>query len=75
MYVAITIRHKHANLELIIQDDGIGFRTDMIKKGAGLNNIRNRVYLTSGKLTINSTPGEGCIIEIKLPTKNTKKPE
>jgi signal transduction histidine kinase len=52
---------------LLIRDNGIGFEPQAIKKGAGLNNIQNRVYLSNGTLFIESAPGKGCPIEITNP--------
>jgi PAS domain S-box-containing protein len=50
-----------------IQDDGIGFQPGHIRKGAGLKNIQNRIYLINGTQTIQSAPGKGCKITIKFP--------
>lgn len=69
--VQISIKVKGGNLELLIADDGKGFELDTIKKGAGLKNIQNRVYLTGGNLTINSAPEKGCKISIKFPIKQS----
>jgi len=54
-------------LELTMQDDGIGF--DMKKKssGIGLRNIKNRVGLYNGVVTIESAPGKGCILKVVIP--------
>jgi PAS domain S-box-containing protein len=74
--VQLTLRINKGNVELMIADDGKGFEMGSVKKGAGLKNIQNRVYLTGGKLTIDSAPGKGCKIFIKFPlTKSSTKPE
>jgi PAS domain S-box-containing protein len=54
-------------IKLIIKDDGKGFDPAATKKGAGLNNIRNRVYLLNGSLTVKTEPGKGCTLLVKLP--------
>jgi len=54
-------------IQLVIKDNGKGFDSLNIKKGAGLNNIRNRVYLLNGNVTINSQPGKGCTLVVDLP--------
>jgi PAS domain S-box-containing protein len=54
-------------LRLTIKDNGKGFDLATIKKGAGLNNIQNRVYLSKGNLTIDTAPGKGCILIVELP--------
>jgi len=53
--------------EVIIHDDGVGFDPSLIKKGAGLKNIQNRVYLINGTHSIISSPGHGCKIIINFP--------
>lgn len=62
--VSVFLRSNNQGIELIIEDDGIGFNPDQIKRGAGLNSIKNRVYLTNGVLQITSRPGDGCMLTI-----------
>ncbi|HEY2722093.1 MAG TPA: PAS domain S-box protein [Chitinophagaceae bacterium] len=52
---------------LAIKDNGKGFDLSTIKKGSGLNNIRNRVYLLNGTVTIDTQPGKGCTLVVGLP--------
>lgn len=70
--VQIHIKINAGNLELLIADDGKGFEVATIKKGAGLKNIQNRVYLTGGNLVIESAPGKGCKIIINFPINKQK---
>jgi PAS domain S-box-containing protein len=56
---------------VIIQDNGIGFYPESIKRGAGLKNIQNRIYLINGTHQISSTPGQGCKIVIQFPVSLT----
>lgn len=55
------------DVEISIEDDGVGFDPAAVKKGAGLKNIQNRIYLINGTHTIESAPGKGCKIVIKFP--------
>lgn len=68
-YVSIRISHQNGFAELEVADDGIGFVEESTKKGAGIKNITNRVYLINGKLCIDSKPGKGCHIKISFPIK------
>ncbi|WP_348718229.1 tetratricopeptide repeat protein [Tenacibaculum sp. 190130A14a] len=52
---------------LNITDNGIGFDTNMSKKGIGLRNIQERVEELSGTLTIDSEVGNGTKIHIQIP--------
>ncbi len=71
--VRLSIKHKKGQVELVILDDGIGFNPQTVKKGAGLKNIQNRVYLTGGKLSIESSAGKGCKISIHFPINKKQK--
>ncbi len=63
----IELTNNNNRVQLTIRDNGKGFDSFSAKKGAGLNNIRNRVYLLSGQLTINTRPGKGCTLVVELP--------
>ena len=54
-------------IRLVIKDDGKGFDPTAVKTGAGLNNIRNRVYLLNGSLTVDAQSGKGCTLVVELP--------
>ncbi|HEX8315820.1 MAG TPA: ATP-binding protein, partial [Flavisolibacter sp.] len=68
--VTISISIPDENVQLTITDNGIGFSHELIKKGAGLKNITNRVYLINGSFHIESKPGDGCQIKIIFPINN-----
>lgn len=68
-YVIINLSHNGEEAELDIEDDGCGFDSFTIKRGAGLSNIENRVYLINGKFSITTSPGRGCRLTIKYPLK------
>jgi signal transduction histidine kinase len=66
-FVTIYIICGKDNIELEIKDDGVGFISESVKKGAGLKNITNRVYLVNGSFAIESEPGKGSSIKINFP--------
>ena len=65
--VLIKFTHPKNDIEIVIEDDGIGFEPSSVKKGAGLKNIQNRIYLINGSHNIQSAPGKGCRIIIRFP--------
>jgi len=65
--VSIKINVRKSEIHLTIEDDGVGFDLQSIKKGAGLKNIQNRIYLINGTYSIETAPGKGCKIIIKFP--------
>jgi PAS domain S-box-containing protein len=59
-------REDHAVLE--IDDDGQGFDpTKTRAEGQGLRNMRERAKRLAGDVVVESTPGEGTTIQIRLP--------
>ena len=54
-------------LVLILTDNGIGFIKDKAKLGIGLANMKRRTELFSGTFFLNSSPGNGCTITVKVP--------
>lgn len=48
-------------------DDGKGFDLNHVAKGFGLENIEKRVRYYKGDFEINSTPGEGTVVQIIIP--------
>jgi signal transduction histidine kinase len=65
--VVISFKRNKNNLDIIIKDDGVGFNHSLVKKGAGLKNIQNRVYLINGSHSLTSEPGNGCELVISFP--------
>lgn len=65
--VVINLHRKDDKVELLIDDDGKGFTPDMVKKGIGLNNIKNRISLINGSVDLKSEPDKGCQLIINFP--------
>ena len=72
--VHIAFRISGSNAEVRITDDGIGFDPATVKKGAGLKNVQNRIYLINGTHTFKSSPGGGCTISIVFPVSPKHQP-
>ncbi|WP_153799526.1 MEDS domain-containing protein [Foetidibacter luteolus] len=67
--VLLKIVQDNEKLTLTIQDNGIGF--DMSKKtsGIGLMNIKTRVSLFNGEVSIRSSPGQGFELYVLMKLK------
>ncbi len=64
----VTLDLDGDQLEMRVRDEGKGFvfgSEDI--KGIGLNNMEERVRLLNGKLIVNSAPGEGTEIVMRIP--------
>jgi PAS domain S-box-containing protein len=68
--VYISLKQLDNILEFKISDDGIGFDSSLRKKGVGLQNIISRTEMCNGKVSIDSSPGNGCHIQIHFTTAN-----
>lgn len=66
--IKISLTQKESNkMVLEIIDNGIGFNFKLNqKKSYGLNNIKERVDLINGELTINTAKGEGTKVKIRI---------
>ncbi len=67
--IHISLNENHNSLQLLLQDDGKGFDTNAIaNKGIGLSNIKKRAEIIGGKSTLESEPGNGTKLTIKIPS-------
>ena len=60
------------SVELMIEDNGTGYNTDLEFSGMGLENIRNRTENFNGKLHIVSDSRSGTTVIIKFPLEKMK---
>ncbi len=53
----------------MIKDPGVGFDRAQVrrKKGVGLASMEERVRLIQGDLSVQSRPGQGTVIEVRVP--------
>jgi PAS domain S-box-containing protein len=65
--IEIDVLIHHDSLKMWISDNGVGFDPATVKEGIGLNNIRRRAELFSGRFEVETSPGNGCEIAIYLP--------
>jgi signal transduction histidine kinase len=60
----VDIRMPDGALEVKISDDGIGGATAC---GRGMSNMRDRARALDGELTVDSPPGQGTTITVRIP--------
>ncbi len=68
--IGVALASRPGSVVLSIEDDGIGFDQEGIVrsgKGFGLVGMRERAALVGGKLEIESQPGAGTTILVRLP--------
>ncbi len=67
--VEVTLTQDRETLKLVVTDDGRGFDAGAARKPAsfGVLGMRERAYLLGGEVSIESAPGRGTIVEMRLP--------
>jgi signal transduction histidine kinase len=67
-HVCMRVSVKEREIELLIQDDGVGFQPDHSQPTGhfGLEGMRERARLAGGDLTIASAPGSGTTIRLVI---------
>jgi signal transduction histidine kinase len=55
-----------ASMEMIIEDDGVGFDPTLMKKGSGLYNITERAKQIGGTIIFQSKPGSGTLTTLTI---------
>jgi two-component system sensor histidine kinase UhpB len=69
----VVLHRRRDGIQAIISDDGCGFdvegtlRTPAARAQLGLHGMRERAALLGGTVTIESTPGEGTTIYVRVP--------
>jgi len=63
----ITINENNGTVYLSIVDNGKGFDTLTKRNGIGISNIINRIESYNGEVILESSPGLGCKLEIRIP--------
>lgn len=59
----LTLQLSKKNIELIIEDDGIGFNEGHITRGNGLDNMEQRTLELKGNFSIQTSSGKGTTIK------------
>lgn len=67
--VEIVLKNDSDSIVLSIADDGVGFnlRSGIRPTSVGLTGIRERVTKINGDLIINTAPGQGTVITVRVP--------
>lgn len=72
-HVTVELRRHDRELRLSVRDDGIGFDVDRARQSAlrgasmGLLGMQERALLAGGRLEIQSVPGRGSEVRVRLP--------
>lgn len=64
--VEVVLRRRAEGVELTVADDGTGFAFAEAEDGLGLPGMRERALLIGAELTIESRPGEGTTVRLRV---------
>jgi len=64
--VDVTLRRTDGAVELTVADDGRGFAFEQSERGLGIGGMRERALLVGGELTIESRPGQGTTVRLRI---------
>lgn len=65
--IQLTVLSEEKSIELIYEDDGVGFDLNTVTKGIGLRNLETRVKAFNGTISINTAENRGTVISISIP--------
>jgi signal transduction histidine kinase len=68
----VRLGHENGHLVFAVTDDGRGFDPAATSRGAGLQNMADRLDAVGGRLEIHSAPGAGTTLTGRLPTGNVE---
>lgn len=77
--ISVKLIYEKDEVSISIEDDGVGFDMENLdvsisnrkdNSGFGLSMMKERVYLLSGKITIQSKKNEGTMILVRVPINN-----
>ena len=65
--IQLTRNAEEKELIVMVEDDGIGYDIEQVKKGMGTENINSRVNYLKGDLSVHSVIGKGTSTMINIP--------
>lgn len=68
--ILVQLNQKDEELMVTVEDDGVGFDPESVKRGMGTGNIESRVNFLKGEINVQSSAGEGTSTLITFPVKS-----
>jgi PAS domain S-box-containing protein len=70
-HINIQVSQDQLFLHITIIDDGKGFDPQKKRAGIGISNMINRAGSFNGELKIESSPGQGCKLTVRIPVNSS----
>lgn len=71
VFISLLWNDMDETLTLIIEDNGVGFEPGPQDEGIGLHNIAHRSRIIGAELEVDSEPGRGTLILVRVPIRPT----
>lgn len=71
--IKIELRFGSREFLLRVADNGSGFKPAEVRRGFGLRSMRERAKLVGGKFQVESGPGKGTVVEVRVPLSRTRR--
>ena len=65
--VAVEVTERDEVVEIVVTDDGVGFDRAQRASGFGLIGMRERLAVVRGSLAMDTTPGRGTTVRVRIP--------
>jgi NarL family two-component system sensor histidine kinase LiaS len=65
-WAAVTLRNNNSHVELLIEDNGVGYDAEQIIKGVGLDSMRERIEAVDGSLEVSSRSPQGTCVAARV---------
>jgi len=66
----VNLCYRESELEITVEDDGVGFDTSVNRDNSGLHNMRSRANLLGASYELTSSPGKGTKLNLVYPLKS-----
>ncbi len=73
--VDIELNYNGEKVELMINDNGCGFNLNQKMAGVGLRTMKERAVLIGGEIDVESSPGKGTQIRVRVPVGMKQTPD
>jgi PAS domain S-box-containing protein len=71
-HIHVSVLGTGNHIRVTVTDDGRGFDLSQKRQGIGIANMTNRVKSFNGELQLQSTPGNGCTLQLTIPSREPK---
>jgi len=65
-WAGVTLRNDTSHIELLIEDNGIGYDDEQIVKGVGLDSMQERIEAVNGSLEVSSRSPKGTCVAARV---------